>query len=247
MKCFPSIKNYIKDFTLINLKNNLEHLLDDYPKATHINKKNLFVMRCTTVIDTCKVHIEQISELLEQATLDFRLSSFEIIDLDSLYNTFNYYHENEVLLDFLFEQMTNAKNFYQANYDLLRIVWLVEKLSDNKIFEILRKFNENSQYYNANNLDDFVNEFVSYYKEKKEIDLSNHYLGAIYSNLNILSDEHPLLREDFDKIFYFLEDNIETHATTILHFKLKYSDEIKELYGNDLTVYPKLNDLLFSQ
>lgn len=244
---FPSIREWIKDSTRINLKNNLEHVLDNFSGASHITKKNIFVMRCTTVIDTCDVHIKELEKLLENVVHNFRLSSFETKDLEKLYNTFSYYGENELLTEFLFKQMTSAKSFYQAEDDFHVNLWLAEKVTKNEVYEILFKFNENDQYYNNNKLGSFVDDFVTYYRTKEGIDLRNHYLGAIYTELNILSDKYTLSKTDYDSIFSFLEDKTENHCSTIRKFKNKYKDNIKAYYNNNLEDYPNLNMCMFKR
>lgn len=242
---FPLIKGWIKQSTMINLKNNLEHLLDNFSGAPRIIEKNLFVIRCTTVINSCSFHVQEMAKLLENVTLDFRLSAFEIDDLNKLYNTFSYYGEEELLIEFLFEEMTSAGSFYQANDDFIAILWLVEKLTKNKVYEILFKINENDQYYKNINLGSFVDEFVSNYKEKNGIDLRRYYIGAIYTNLNILSDDYLLTNSDYDSIFGFLEDKTDIYFKTIRLFQRKYKDDIKNIYNNDLNKYPCLNSLMF--
>lgn len=48
-------------------------------------------MKCTTVIDDCEVHLQDVLTLLEEVKYNFRLSSIEANDLDKLYDTFCYY------------------------------------------------------------------------------------------------------------------------------------------------------------
>lgn len=242
---FPSIREWIKQSTLINLKNNLEHSLDNFSGATHITRKNLFVIRCTTVINNYSCHIEEIGKLLENVTLDFRLSAFEVNDLDKLYNTFYYYGKDELLIEFLFEEMTNAQNFYQANDDFKASLWLVEKLTKDKVYELLFKFNENDQYYKNSNLGSFVDEFVNNFKEKNGIDLRKNYIGAIYVNLNILSNKYNLSKTDYDSIFEFLEDKTDSYYGTIRSFHRMHNNAIQTMYNDDLKSYPCLNKLIF--
>ncbi|CAC8748839.1 Uncharacterised protein [Staphylococcus aureus] len=141
--------------------------------------------------------------------------------------------------------MTNAVNFNQANKDFLIYSWLIEKLTEEQIYEMLAKINENNQYYWNSNLVSFVDEFVAYYKETNGIDLRINYLGAIYTNLDILSDEHTLSTSDYELIFEFFEDRIESHSRTIHDFQYEYKEDIKANFGNSLENFPKLNELLF--
>ena len=241
---FPSVKDWVKDSTKITLKNNLAHMLDSLPGVADNDKKKLFVMKCTTVIDDCKVHLQYVLNLLKDVKHNYRLSSIESNDLDKLYDTFCYYGEKERLIEFLLEQMTNAVSFNQADKDFLGYSWLVEKLTEEQIYEMLARINENNQYYNNGNLNSFVEEFVAYYKDKNKIDLRKNYLGAIYTNLNILSDEYTLSTLDYELIFKFFEDRIESHSRTILDFQYKYKEDIKINFGNSLEEFPKLNKLL---
>ncbi|EMF0060833.1 hypothetical protein PFZ79_002690, partial [Enterococcus hirae] len=105
----------------------------------------------------------------------------------------------------------------------------------------------NDQYYNNNKLGSFVDDFVTYYRTKEGIDLRNHYLGAIYTELNILSDKYTLSKTDYDSIFSFLEDKTESHCSTIRKFKNKYKDNIKAYYNNNLEDYPNLNMCMFKR
>lgn len=167
-------------------------MLDDLPGVADNVKKILFDMKCTTVIDNCNVHLRDVLNLLEDEKYNFRLSSIEANDLDKLYDTFCYYGKKEQLIEFMLDQMTNAVNFKQSDKDLLIYLWLVEKLTEEQIYEMLARINENNQYYWNSNLNSFVEEFVAYYKDKNKIDLRINYLGAIYTNLKILSDEYTL-------------------------------------------------------
>ncbi|MGH2233477.1 hypothetical protein ACQ1ZI_18065, partial [Enterococcus faecalis] len=83
------------------------------------------------------------------------------------------------------------------------------------------RINENTQYHWYNNLNSFVDECVAYYKETNGIDLRIDYLGAIYTNLKILSDEYTLSISDYVLIFKFFEDIIESHSETIFDFQRK--------------------------
>ncbi|MGL9860055.1 hypothetical protein IGJ68_000930 [Enterococcus sp. DIV0564] len=216
---FPLVKDWVKESTKINLKNNLAHMLDDLPGVADNVKKILFDMKCTTVIDNCNVHLRDVLNLLEDEKYNFRLSSIEANDLDKLYDTFCYYGKKEQLIEFMLDQMTNAVNFKQSDKDLLIYLWLVEKLTEEQIYEMLARINENNQYYWNSNLNSFVEEFVAYYKDKNKIDLRINYLGAIYTNLKILSDEYTLSTSDYELIFKFFEDRIESHSGTILDFQ----------------------------
>ncbi|MDV2932555.1 hypothetical protein [Enterococcus faecalis] len=240
---FPLVKDWVKESTKINLKNNLAHMLDGHLGGADNAKKILFAMKCTTVIDDCEDHLHDVLTLLEDVKYNFRLSSIEANDLDKLYDTFCYYGKKEQLIEFLLDQMTNAVNFNQADKDFLIYSWLVEKLTEEQIYEMLAKINENSQYYRNRNLVSFVDEFVSYYKETKGIDLRIYYLGAIYTNLNILSDEYTLSTSDYELIFEFFEDRIESHSRTIHYFQYEYKKDIKANFGNSLKNFPKLNEL----
>ncbi|ETT89177.1 hypothetical protein [Enterococcus faecalis] len=242
---FPLVKDWIKESTKINLKNNLAHMLDGLPGVADNTKKILLTMKCTTVIDDCEVHLQDVLTLLEEVKYNFRLSSIEANDLDKLYDTFCYYGKKEQLIEFLLDQMTNAVNFNQANKDFLIYSWLIEKLTEEQIYEMLAKINENNQYYWNSNLVSFVDEFVAYYKETNGIDLRINYLGAIYTNLDILSDEHTLSTSDYELIFEFFEDRIESHSRTIHDFQYEYKEDIKANFGNSLENFPKLNELLF--
>lgn len=186
---FPSVKEWVKGSTIITLKHNLAHLLDKLPGATKNEKKLLFVMKCTTVTDNCEEHLQEVLNLLNDEKNDFRLSSIDNNELDKLYDTFSYYGEKNRIVEFIFEHMTNAKSFYQADSDFLINPWMVDKLTEEKIYEMLARINENNQYYNNRNLASFVDNFVAYYQTTKGIDLRNHYLGAIYVELNIVSDD----------------------------------------------------------
>ncbi|MDK6430186.1 hypothetical protein QP145_16450, partial [Enterococcus faecalis] len=77
--------------------------------------------------------------LLEDEMHSFRLSSIEANDLDKLYDTFYYYGKKEQLIEFLLDQMTNAINFKQADKDFLIYSWLVEKLTEEQICEMLAR------------------------------------------------------------------------------------------------------------
>ena len=242
---FPLVKDWIKESTKINLKNNLAHMLDGLPGVADNTKKILLAMKCTTVIDDCEVHLQDVLTLLEEVKYNFRLSSIEANDLDKLYDTFCYYGKKEQLIEFLLDQMTNAINFKQADKDFLIYSWLVEKLTEEQICEMLARINENTQYHWNNNLNSFVDEFVAYYKETNGIDLRINYLGAIYTNLDILSDEHTLSTSDYELIFEFFEDRIESHSRTIHDFQYEYKEDIKANFGNSLENFPKLNELLF--
>ncbi|EGO8326775.1 hypothetical protein E0T50_002723 [Enterococcus faecalis] len=245
MREFPLVKDWVKESTKINLKNNLAHMLDGLPGVPDNTKKILLAMKCTTVIDDCEVHLQDVSTLLEEVKYNFRLSSIEANDLDKLYDTFCCYGKKEQLIEFLLDQMTNAVNFNQANKDFLIYSWLIKKLTEEQIFEMLARINENTQYYWNNNLNSFVEEFVAYYKDKNKIDLRKNYLGAIYTNLKILSDEYTLSTLDYELIFKFFEDIIESHSETIFAFQCKYKNAIKTNFGNSLENFPKLNELLF--
>ncbi|HDT7980683.1 TPA: hypothetical protein RD618_002255, partial [Enterococcus faecalis] len=175
MREFPLVKDWIKESTKINLKNNLAHMLDGLPGVADNTKKILLAMKCTTVIDDCEVHLQDVLTLLEEVKYNFRLSSIEANDLDKLYDTFCYYGKKEQLIEFLLDQMTNAVNFNQANKDFLIYSWLIEKLTEEQIYEMLAKINENNQYYWNSNLVSFVDEFVAYYKETNGIDLRINY------------------------------------------------------------------------
>lgn len=220
-------------------------MLDDLPGVADNAKKILFDMKCTTVIDDCNVHLRDVLNLLEDEMHSFRLSSIEANDLDKLYDTFYYYGKKEQLIEFLLDQMTNAINFKQADKDFFIYSWLVEKLTEEQICEMLARINENTQYHWNNNLNSFVDEFVAYYKETNGIDLRINYLGAIYTNLKILSDEYTLSISDYELIFKFFEDIIESHSETIFDFQRKYKKDIETNFGNSLENFPKLNKLLF--
>lgn len=153
--------------------------------------------------------------------------------------------KKEQLIEFMLDQMTNAVNFKQSDKDLLIYLWLVEKLTEEQIYEMLARINENNQYYWNSNLNSFVEEFVAYYKDKNKIDLRINYLGAIYTNLKILSDEYTLSTSDYELIFKFFEDRIESHSGTILDFQYKYKKDIATNFDNSLENFPKLNELLF--
>ena len=124
--------------------------------------------------------------------------------------------------------MTNAINFKQADKDFLIYSWLVEKLTEEQICEMLARINENTQYHWNNNLNSFVDEFVAYYKETNGIDLRINYLGAIYTNLKILSDEYTLYLR-LRAYFQIFEDIIESHSETIFDFQRKYKRILKQI------------------
>lgn len=92
---FYLVKNWVKEFIKINLKNNFVYMFDDFFGVVDNVKKILFDMKCIIVIDDCNVYLWDVFNLLEDEMYSFRLFFIEVNDLDKLYDIFYYYGKKE--------------------------------------------------------------------------------------------------------------------------------------------------------